>query len=86
VQAVITVEENMLQGGFGSAVLEALQIHNIAARVVRLGIPDKFVEQGTQEMLRATYGIDADGIYAAVKKILLEEQAGLAQHKKTAAG
>jgi len=86
VQVVITVEENVLQGGFGSAVLEALQTSNVATRVVRLGIPDRFVEQGSQKSLRAAYGIDADGIYAAVKKALLEKQAGLEQHQKTAAG
>lgn len=70
VKGIITVEENVLQGGFGSAVLEALQMHSCMARVIRIGIPDTFVEQGSQKILRSKYGLDADGIYAAVKKLL----------------
>jgi 1-deoxy-D-xylulose-5-phosphate synthase len=73
-KALVTVEENMLQGGFGSAVLEALQDAGCAARVLRIGIPDRFVEQGTQKQLRAIYGLDAAGIAAAVRKILADEQ------------
>ena len=60
---ILTVEENVRQGGFGSAVLEALHdegIENI--HVKRLGIADSFVEHGSQDILRARYGIDSDGI------------------------
>mgnify|MGYP006290153167 FL=1 len=63
---ILTVEENVRQGGFGSAVLEALHdegVENI--HVKRLGIADTFVEHGTQDILRARYGIDADGIVRA---------------------
>jgi len=63
---ILTVEENVRQGGFGSAVLEALHdegIENI--HVKRLGIADTFVEHGTQDILRARYGIDSDGIVRA---------------------
>ena len=74
VRAIVTVEENVLQGGFGSAVLEALQDAGCVARVLRIGIPDRFVEQGTQKQLRAAYGLDADGIAAAVRGILANEQ------------
>jgi len=70
VRAIITVEENVLQGGFGSAVIEALQDAGNTVRVHRIGIPDKFIEQGTQKQLRLTYGLDAEGIAAAVKKAL----------------
>jgi 1-deoxy-D-xylulose-5-phosphate synthase len=67
---LITVEENVLMGGFGSAVLEMLQEKGITdIRVIRLGIPDEFVEHATQAELRKTYGIDQAGIMAAARKI-----------------
>jgi 1-deoxy-D-xylulose-5-phosphate synthase len=64
---VLTVEENVLEGGFGSAVIESLQakgLHSVEVR--RLGIPDLFVEHGRQNHLRQLYGIDARGILNAV--------------------
>jgi len=64
---LVTVEENMLQGGFGSAVLEQLQEAGSAVPLFRLGIPDRLVAHGTQKQQRARYGIDADGIYTAVR-------------------
>lgn len=70
VRALITVEENVLQGGFGSAVIEALQDAGTTAPVHRIGIPDLFIEQGTQKELRRAYGLDAEGIAAAVHKAL----------------
>ncbi len=67
---LITVEENVLTGGFGSAVLEMLHDKGITdARIIRLGIPDEFAEHATQAELRKTYGIDKDGIIAAARKI-----------------
>lgn len=63
---ILTVEENVCQGGFGSAVLEALHDAGIQGfQVKRLGIRDTFVEHGSREVLRAKYGIDADGIVKA---------------------
>ncbi|MDR2861470.1 MAG: 1-deoxy-D-xylulose-5-phosphate synthase [Syntrophobacterales bacterium] len=68
---LITVEENVLMGGFGSAVLEMLQENDVwNVRVCRLGIPDQFVDQGTQHDLRRIYGIDKEGIIAAACKIM----------------
>lgn len=68
---IVTVEENVLQGGFGSAVLELLQDSGLyQIPVKRLGIQDQFIEQGTQTQLRHDVGIDADGIAAAVEKFL----------------
>jgi len=65
---MITVEENALQGGFGSAVLELLEERGlVGVQVKRLGIPDIFVEHGTQEALRHKYRLDAEGIYRAVE-------------------
>jgi len=73
---IITVEENVMQGGFGSAVLECLADAGITScRVVRLGIPDKFVEHGSQKTLRSIYGIDAPGIVKAVKDMVKQSSA-----------
>jgi len=65
---IVTVEENALQGGFGSAVLELLfdnGRHDV--KIKRLGIPDQYVEHGSQAQLRKDLGIDAEGIAAAVE-------------------
>jgi len=68
---VLTVEENVLQGGFGSAVLELLQEKGLfSVQVKRLGIPDLFVEHGSQFLLRAKYGIDEDGIFKGAMEML----------------
>jgi len=67
---LITVEENVLMGGFGSAVLEMLQEKGIThIQVIRMGIPDEFVEHATQAELRSIYGLDREGIIAAAKRI-----------------
>jgi 1-deoxy-D-xylulose-5-phosphate synthase len=68
---LLTVEENVVQGGFGSAVLETLHQYRAGGglRVRSLGIPDRFVEQGPQKKIRNIYGLDAEGIY----KVLMEE-------------
>ncbi|BDV43339.1 1-deoxy-D-xylulose-5-phosphate synthase 2 [Geotalea uraniireducens] len=65
---LVTVEENAVQGGFGSAVLELLEEEGIAGkRVLRLGYPDRFVEQGEQAELHAAYGLDTAGIVSRIK-------------------
>jgi len=66
----ITVEENVLQGGFGSAVIEAAIDNGEDFTVHRLGLPDSFLEHATLKELRADLNIDADGIGATVKKVL----------------
>jgi 1-deoxy-D-xylulose-5-phosphate synthase len=76
---VLTVEENVLQGGFGSAVLELFQERGlISVQVKRLGIPDIFLEHGPQALLREKYGIDENGIIKGVKKMFAEEWSGSA--------
>ncbi len=68
---VITIEENVLQGGFGSAVLELFQEQAFFPRsLIRLGLPDSFIPHGTQAILRNLYGIDAEGIELAVHRLL----------------
>ena len=69
--SILTVEENVLEGGFGSAVLECLAAAGVTScRVVRLGILDTFVEHGSQKILRANYGLDAAAIVKAVKDMV----------------
>ncbi len=68
---IITIEENVRQGGFGSAVLEFLADQEITGfRLKCIGIPDTFVEHGTQEVLRSKYGVDASAIFNAAKKLM----------------
>jgi len=60
---LVTVEENTLSGGFGNSVAKLLQDMGVAGTPLKtIGIPDGFVEQGTQAEIRARYGLDADGI------------------------
>lgn len=69
---IVTVEENVLMGGFGGAVLEALEqmgIHDV--RVKRLGVDDEFVPHATQAELRSEFGIDQAGIVRAARDMLV---------------
>lgn len=64
---LVTMEDHLLAGGFGSAVLEALQEADCPTAVERIGWPDKFVEHGSSnEILRAAYGLSPDDIYRRV--------------------
>ena len=64
---IITVEDGILKGGFGSAVIEFMCDNGYSAEIKRLGIPDYFVEQGTQEELYRECGFDAEGIERAIR-------------------
>ncbi|HTZ41523.1 MAG TPA: 1-deoxy-D-xylulose-5-phosphate synthase [Syntrophales bacterium] len=67
---VLTVEENVLAGGFGSAVLEMFEVRGLSGiEVRRLGIRDEFVEHASQAEIRGRYGIDEDGILEAARKL-----------------
>jgi len=71
VPAFLTLEDNALQGGFGSAVLELLNDHEIGSvRVRRLGLPDHFIEHGSPKELRAKYGLDVEGIVRVAQKLV----------------
>jgi 1-deoxy-D-xylulose-5-phosphate synthase len=67
---VITVEDGCIQGGMGSAILEFMGDNGYASRVKRLGIPDKYIEHGTQDELYAECGFDVNGMIAAVNEML----------------
>ena len=74
---LVTVEENTLSGGFGSSVAKLLQDSKVYdAQVKSLGIPDEFVEQGTQAVLRAKYGLDVKGITQQVLTLFPERESG----------
>ena len=68
---IITVEDGVISGGFGSAILEFMCEHGYSANVRRLGVPDRFIEQGTQQELYNECGFDANGIYEAVKALVM---------------
>jgi 1-deoxy-D-xylulose-5-phosphate synthase len=68
----VTIEENIIAGGFGSAVLECLADHGIAPkRLLRMGVRDAFIEHGSQQILRSKYGLDANSIEKAVEAMVL---------------
>ncbi|MEK6591063.1 MAG: 1-deoxy-D-xylulose-5-phosphate synthase [Nitrospinota bacterium] len=69
--ALITVEENVLQGGFGSAVLEVLEEEGMnTIHMKRIGIPDRFIEHGSQSIIREKYQLTPSGIAATILEFL----------------
>ncbi|HEX8465931.1 MAG TPA: 1-deoxy-D-xylulose-5-phosphate synthase [Abditibacterium sp.] len=67
---LVTVEENAKLGGFGSAILECLQGHEILVPTQILGIPDEFIHHASPKIQRAELGLDSDGIEAAIRENL----------------
>lgn len=67
---IITVEDGTVAGGFGSAVLEFMAANNYTAQVRIMGIPDRFIDQGTRKELIRICGFDAEGIAAAARKMV----------------
>ncbi|HXY05441.1 MAG TPA: 1-deoxy-D-xylulose-5-phosphate synthase [Burkholderiaceae bacterium] len=65
--ALVSVEENVLQGGAGSACAEALEALQRATPLLRLGLPDRFIDHGDHARLLSGVGLDADGIEAAIR-------------------
>ena len=66
---VITVENGVVRGGLGSAVLEWMNDHGYSPRIQRLGLPDHFVEHGTVKELMHIVGIDEEGIIKAICEV-----------------
>jgi 1-deoxy-D-xylulose-5-phosphate synthase len=69
-ELLVTVEENTIQGGAGSAVAECLQQHSINIPLLQLGLPDKFIEQGEHGRMLADCGLDANGLISMIKNKL----------------
>ncbi len=86
---IVTVEENVLAGGFGAAVLEALAAERVEdVAVHRIGIPDSFVEHGTADAQRRRLDLDAEGIAAQVRAVFFSggAKAAVAAHGAAARG
>jgi len=73
-EVIVTLEDHVLRGGFGSAVLEELNVLGLATPVVRIGWPDEFIEHGKLEPLRAKYGITAEAALEQVRPLLTVPQ------------
>jgi 1-deoxy-D-xylulose-5-phosphate synthase len=70
VAAFVTFEDHVKMGGFGTAVIEALDELKLAVPVIRIGWPDQFIEHGKVEQLRARYGLTAEAALAQVLPLL----------------
>lgn len=64
---IVTIEENVIMGGAGSACLEAMQLLNLTNSVLQLGIPDEFIEHGDPKLLLSSIGLDKNGILQALQ-------------------
>jgi len=67
---IITVEDGTILGGLGSAVIEFANDHSLDAEIIRLGVPDRFIEQGTVEELHHECGFDVNGIIKTIREII----------------
>ncbi len=74
VDVILTLEDHVLRGGFGSAVLEELSNAGLSTPVVRIGWPDQFIEHGKPEALRAKYGITVEAAMEKLRPYLLSKQ------------
>ncbi len=70
IKNIITLEEGTVTGGFGSAVIELLEDKGIKANVKRIGVPDKFIEHGKQDIQKKLAGIDKDSIKIVINEML----------------
>lgn len=71
-QLIVTIEENTIQGGAGSAVNEFILNTNLSIPVMNLGLPDRFIEHGNHQQMLAECGLDAKGIVKAIEERLRE--------------
>ncbi len=67
---IITIEDGVISGGFGSAILEFMCDHGYTSQVKRLGVPDRFIDHGTQQELYKECGYDVEGIIETVKTLV----------------
>ena len=73
-ELLVTIEENAVQGGAGSAVAECLQQHGVAVPMLQLGLPDRFIEQGDHMQMLADCGLDATGIINAINNMRVSHE------------
>lgn len=67
---IITIEDGTITGGLGGAIAEFMTTHHYQANLVRLGIPDRFIEHGTQHQLYSECGFDEEGIIQCIRQML----------------
>jgi 1-deoxy-D-xylulose-5-phosphate synthase len=67
-KALVTIEENAVAGGVGSAICETLAAHGVAMPILNLGIPDRFIEHGSREDCLTAAGLDAAGVEVAINR------------------
>ncbi len=70
---IISIEDGTIIGGFGSAILEFMNSSNYNAKLIRLGIPDNFIEHGSQDELYAECGLDVKGVVKTAKELLAQK-------------
>ena len=80
---LVTVEENVIAGGAGSAVNEYLNTQHISIPTLNLGLPDQYIDHGSQDTLLAQCGLDAVGIAASIQASPIFNQIPQTPHKKT---
>ncbi len=76
-ELVITVEDGVLNGGFGSAVAEFIIDNGYSNKVLRFGIPDKFIEHGKVELLERDLGLDVNSMVNKIEEFLKVKKAVL---------
>lgn len=81
---VITLEDGTINGGLGSAIAEFMVTHHYQAQLVRLGIPDKFIEHGTQHQLYAECGFDEKGIIQCITNLINQKEENVVRKMQTA--
>jgi len=69
---IITIEENVLNSGFGSAVMEMFNEAGCSVNLLRLGLPDMFIEQGNRNFILEKYGLSIKGIREKIEKFILD--------------
>ena len=77
VEAIVAMEDHVLEGGFGSAVLERLNKLGLTTPVVRVGWPDQFIEHGKVDALRAKYGISVEAVMEKLRTVLEKPGSGV---------
>lgn len=79
---VLTIEENVLAGGFGSSILEFIEQNEIGnLKMKRLGIPDKFIEHGSRKQLLDKLSLNSEGIQKAVRNLLTKKESKINSSK-----
>ena len=83
---IITIEDNVVLGGFGSAVTECYARKGITGVLLKaIGIPDRFIEHGAPTELSAELGLDAGGIARVIREFLKEVRSPDVQHARAIA-